>query len=95
MLKLITGQLSPASGKLFLAGMHYAYLDQEYSLIRNGLMVVEQVQQFTTRLLPEHALKMLLDYHQFTRDYSAVWRPEWRRKNETRFMLPYRKPSGT
>lgn len=68
LLKLMTGQLTPVSGQLTLAPVSYAYLDQEYSLIQNGLTVIEQVQQFNTRLLPEHDLKMLLHYHQFTRD---------------------------
>ncbi len=68
LLKLMTGQLEPVSGHLTLAPVSYAYLDQDYSLIQNGLTVFEQVQQFNTRLLPEHDLKMLLHYHQFTQD---------------------------
>lgn len=70
LLKLITGVLEPSFGEIYRAEFKYLYIDQNYSIINNQLTVFEQTLQFNERHLPEHELKMLLHYHQFTRE---VW----------------------
>ncbi|RPD45200.1 ABC transporter ATP-binding protein [Hymenobacter sediminis] len=68
LLRLLMGKLLPSTGQLTLAEFRYLYLDQEYSVLDNQLSVVEQAEQFNTRHLPEHDLKMLLHYHQFRQE---------------------------
>ncbi|MBD8388222.1 ABC-F family ATP-binding cassette domain-containing protein [Dysgonomonas sp. BGC7] len=68
LIKLLLGKLQPTEGEILRAAFEYLYIDQEYSLINNHLTVFEQVQQYNDRHLPEHDLKMLLHYHQFTHD---------------------------
>ncbi|MDH6354839.1 ATPase subunit of ABC transporter with duplicated ATPase domains [Dysgonomonas sp. PH5-45] len=70
LVKILTSTLHPTEGHIFIADFRHLYIDQEYSIIDNRLSVFEQVQQFNDRHLPEHDLKMLLHYHQFTQD---VW----------------------
>lgn len=70
LLKLITGMPEPSVGEVYRAEFKYLYIDQNYSIINNQLTVFEQTQQFNERHLPEHELKMLLHYHQFS---SEVW----------------------
>lgn len=60
LLKLITGQLLPQQGMLDLADFTYVYLDQEYSIINNGLTVYEQILQFSSGL-HEHEIKTILN----------------------------------
>jgi ATPase subunit of ABC transporter with duplicated ATPase domains len=69
LIRLITNKISVAVGDLFLADFNALYIDQEYSVIENKLSVIEHMQKFNDRSLPEHDLKMLLHYHQFDRDY--------------------------
>jgi ATPase subunit of ABC transporter with duplicated ATPase domains len=63
LLKLMIGGLKPSEGTLAITDFKHLYIDQEYSLLDNGLTVFEQVQEFNTLHLPEHRLKTLL--HQF------------------------------
>lgn len=63
--RLLTRQLTPTAGRLWLADAPFAWLDQDYSLLDPALPVLRQVEQFNTRLLPEPALKALLHQHQF------------------------------
>lgn len=70
LLHLLTGQLAPATGTIYRADFSCLYIDQLYSALNPALSVFEQVQQYNSRHLPEHALKMLLHYHQFARE---VW----------------------
>lgn len=69
LVRLIAGDLEPSAGRLFVADFRHLYVDQEYSIIDNGLTVFGQAVAFNDRLLPEHDLKMLLHYHRFTGDY--------------------------
>lgn len=68
LVKLLMGELSPLSGKLYRTDFRYLYVDQNYSLLDNALTLVEQVQLFNERLLQEHELKMLLHNHNFPKE---------------------------
>lgn len=70
LLKLVTGELSPTEGTLECADFTSVYLDQEYSLVLNELTVLEQVETFNRRHLPEHEVKTILNRYLFPRD---VW----------------------
>jgi ATPase subunit of ABC transporter with duplicated ATPase domains len=65
LLKLIMGELLPATGEIYRTDVKYIYLDQEYSMIKEQLTVLEQVQQANGRNLEEHELRSLLHYAQF------------------------------
>jgi ATPase subunit of ABC transporter with duplicated ATPase domains len=45
------------------------YIDQDYSLIANGLKVYEQAQRFNSSALQEHEIKIRLTRFLFTKDY--------------------------
>ena len=61
LLKLLTGVLTPTAGELIRAdGLTYIYLDQEYSIIQNGLSVLEQLSFFNNKLY-DHELKTILN----------------------------------
>ncbi len=61
LLKLIAGLLSPTQGSLMKADdLTCVYLDQEYSLIRNDLSVLEQLSSFNSRLY-DYELKTILN----------------------------------
>lgn len=60
LLKLITGALQPSEGSLLRADFKYIYLDQEYTIIRNDLSVLEQVWQYSSGL-QEHEIKIILN----------------------------------
>ncbi len=61
LLRLITGSLSPTQGSLIQAeGLTYIYLDQEYSMIRNDLSVLEQLSLFNSKLY-DNELKTILN----------------------------------
>jgi ATPase subunit of ABC transporter with duplicated ATPase domains len=68
LLRLLTGQLPPTAGELFVAEFQYFYLDQDYSLIDQQLTMLQQLQRFNSRQLLEHELKAVLHYHQFPRE---------------------------
>ncbi|MVM33771.1 ATP-binding cassette domain-containing protein [Spirosoma sp. HMF4905] len=68
LLSLMMGRLQPTVGGISIADFQYVYIDQEYSMLDNQLSVFEQVQQFNTRHLLEHELKMMLHYYQFPRE---------------------------
>ncbi|MCM0234359.1 ABC-F family ATP-binding cassette domain-containing protein [Bacteroides fragilis] len=61
LLKLVTGELLPASGTLERTGFSYVYLNQEYSIISDGLTVLQQAESFNLRNLPEHEIKIILN----------------------------------
>ncbi len=65
LLKLITGELEPVEGTLERAAFSYVYLDQEYSLIDNGLTVLEQTEAYNRRRLPDHEVKTILNRYLF------------------------------
>ena len=60
-LKLVTGELLPASGTLERTAFSYIYLNQEYSIICNQLTVLQQAESFNVRALPEHEIKIILN----------------------------------
>ncbi|MDR2860127.1 MAG: ATP-binding cassette domain-containing protein [Mediterranea sp.] len=70
LIKIVTGNVQPLQGEICIADFQYLYIDQEYSMLERQLSVFEQVQKFNDRHLLEHELKMLLHYHQFSRE---VW----------------------
>lgn len=70
LLKLIIGELAPTTGTLTRADFSHVYLNQEYSIIRNELNVLQQVEIFNTRHLPEHELKTILNRYLFP---ASVW----------------------
>lgn len=71
LIKLITGKLINPAGTIFRNdNFTYVYLDQEYSIIRNDLTILEQVEQFNLMSLPEHEVKTILNRYLFS---SATW----------------------
>lgn len=70
LLKLIMGNLTPTSGMIERAGFTTVYLDQEYSLIHNERSILEQVEAFNRRHLPEHEVKTILNRYLFS---QHVW----------------------
>jgi len=67
LLKLITGGLQPVEGTLERADFKYVYLDQEYSIIDNRLIVLEQLQHFANGM-HDHEIKIILNRFLFTYD---------------------------
>lgn len=68
LIKMILGALEPAAGTLYRAAdIRAVYIDQDYSLIDNGLSVYEQAQQFNTGHLEEHEIKSRLTHFLFTK----------------------------
>ena len=70
LLKLLCGDLSAVSGTLDRIDFSTVYLDQEYSLIHNEYNILEQVEYFNRRHLPEHELKTILNRYLFP---AATW----------------------
>lgn len=60
LLKLITGELHPKEGKMFKADFSFVYLDQEYSIIKNELSVLEQIQKYNNGF-EGHEIKTILN----------------------------------
>lgn len=61
LIKIIKGDLEPASGRIVRAAAGIVYIDQEYSLINNRLTVFQQAEQFNTSGLQEHEINIRLD----------------------------------
>ena len=70
LVRLITGALHPAEGTLFRADFSYIYIDQEYSLIDNRLSVLQQLERYNSRNLPDHELRTELHRFLFP---AAAW----------------------
>lgn len=70
LLKLILGNIEPTSGTIIHAEFSSVYIDQEYSLIHHNLTVLQQVEQFNSRLLPGHEIKTILNRYLFPKD---IW----------------------
>lgn len=69
LLKLITGQAEPQRGTIIRSdGFSHVYLDQEYSLIQNGLTLLEQAEHFKIAGMKEHELKIILNRFLFPAD---------------------------
>lgn len=69
LLKMILGELSPQWGTMDRADIKSIYIDQDYSLIDNSLSVYEQAQQYNSRALQEHEVKIRLNRFLFTKEY--------------------------
>lgn len=65
LMRILSKELLIASGTLHIADCTQLYIDQEYSVINNGLTVLEQVQTFNDRCLTEQQLKDHLHHHRF------------------------------
>ncbi|HLP37717.1 ABC-F family ATP-binding cassette domain-containing protein [Lacibacter sp.] len=68
LIKLILGNAEPQTGTIYRAVSRAVYIDQDYSLIDNQLMVYEQAQQFNMQTLQEHEIKIRLNRFLFTKD---------------------------
>lgn len=68
LIKLVTGQLSPASGSILKNDFSYLYIDQDYSIINNNLSVYEQALLYNSGNLKEHEIKTTLNRFLFPKD---------------------------
>ncbi|MFD2161533.1 ABC-F family ATP-binding cassette domain-containing protein [Paradesertivirga mongoliensis] len=68
LIKLLLGQLEPASGSIRHTAHRSVYIDQDYSLIRNDISVYEQAQRFNLAALQEHEVKIRLSRFLFAKD---------------------------
>lgn len=69
LIKLMLGILHPVSGTIMLNMTNAIYIDQDYSLVDNELIVYEQAQQFNTDKLEEHEVKSKLTHFLFNKAY--------------------------
>lgn len=70
LLKLITGALEPTEGTLMrVEDLSSVYLDQEYSLVRDDLTVLDQLASFNRKLY-DHELKTILNRFLFP---ASAW----------------------
>lgn len=69
LIKIILGELEPATGTIDRAANKAIYIDQDYSLIDNRLTVYEQAQKFNYDHLQEHEVKNRLNRFLFTKLY--------------------------
>ena len=74
MIRLITGEYKPTVGNIKQSVFQYIYIDQEYSIIRNEFSVYEQIQEFNSRKLQEHEVKVILNRFLFPKEF-------WDKKN--------------
>ena len=68
LIKLILGQLQPRVGTIYRADTKAVYIDQDYTIIDNGVTVYQQVQRFNNDALLEHEVKIRLSRFLFTKD---------------------------
>lgn len=68
LLRMMLGQLAPATGTIERAAVHSMYIDQDYSLIDGMLSVYEQAARFNTGSLQEHEIKIRLNRYLFTKE---------------------------
>ncbi len=69
LIRILLGLLSPTVGSIHRADFSTVYIDQDYSLIRNGLTVFEQAQEFNRQALQEHEVKIRLNRFLFNREF--------------------------
>ncbi|MDB5149150.1 MAG: transporter related, partial [Mucilaginibacter sp.] len=69
LIKILLGQLEPQSGTIERAGVKAIYIDQDYSLINNKLIVYKQAEEFNSGVLQEHDIKIRLNRFLFTKEY--------------------------
>lgn len=68
LIKMILGELEPATGSVFRADYKSVYIDQDYSLINNRQTVYEQALQYNKTGLQEHEIKTRLSRFLFSKD---------------------------
>ena len=68
LLQIILGIVQPVIGKIYRAKNRAVYIDQDYSLINNGLTVYEQAQRFNYSAMEEHWIKTCLDRFLFAKE---------------------------
>ncbi|MDH8702087.1 ATPase subunit of ABC transporter with duplicated ATPase domains [Dysgonomonadaceae bacterium PH5-43] len=61
LIKLLLNQLEPQTGSIKRNSFSSIYIDQDYSIIDNNLTVYEQVEEYNSRQLLEHELKIILN----------------------------------
>jgi len=69
LISLLLGALQPTAGTIRRQALETLYVDQNYSLIGDGLKVYEQAQQFNSGALQEHEVKIRLNRFLFTKEY--------------------------
>lgn len=67
LLKLITGELAPTEGTLLRTDFSFVYLDQEYSIIKDGLSVLQQIREYNNGF-EDHEIKTILNRFLFPFD---------------------------
>jgi len=68
LIKMILGELEPQTGHMDRAAIKAVYIDQDYSLINDGLSVYEQAQQYNNGGLQEHEIKIRLNRFLFPKE---------------------------
>ena len=69
LIKIILNKLQTQIGTIHRAYNTSIYIDQDYSLIDNGLKIYEQAQQFNTTALQEHEIKIRLNRFLFGQNH--------------------------
>jgi ATPase subunit of ABC transporter with duplicated ATPase domains len=68
LIKIILGELEPATGVVYRADNNHVYIDQDYSLINNRYTVYEQALQYNRTALQEHEIKIRLNRFLFSKE---------------------------
>lgn len=68
LLKLITKQIHPTRGNMYCSDFKYIYLDQEYSLVKDNLTVLEQVEMYNEGQFEDYEIKTILNRFLFSSD---------------------------
>jgi ATPase subunit of ABC transporter with duplicated ATPase domains len=68
LINIILGNLTPQTGVVTVTESRSVYIDQDYSLINNGLKIYAQAQRFNTSALLEHKIKIRLNRFQFPKE---------------------------
>lgn len=69
LVKLLLARLQPSAGTVQLSDFKAMYIDQDYSLVNNGISVYEQAQLYNDGQLEEHEVKSRLTHFLFTAPY--------------------------
>lgn len=68
LIKIIIGELNPLKGQITSLAKKAIYIDQDYSLLNQGLKIYDQAQVFNDCGLEEHEVKMRLNRFLFSRN---------------------------
>lgn len=69
LINLLLAKLKPVAGCLTATLVQAVYIDQDYSLIDNGLSVYQQAEKYNSGELQEHEIKIRLHRFLFDRNY--------------------------